>query len=70
MKLNFKKSLITVSSILVVAGIGTTIATTVTSCSNIGDNKIAELIDDYEINQSKYDLDMISGMIISARSEG
>jgi hypothetical protein len=72
MKMKFKKSLIAVSSILAVAGVSATIATTISSCSSrtTPTNQVAEITDDYEIKQAKYDFDAIAGMIISPRSNG
>jgi hypothetical protein len=66
----FKKSLIATSSILAVAGISATVATTFTSCSSTNnENKVVEMIDDYQIEQARYDFDEFASMIISPRSE-
>jgi hypothetical protein len=66
--MKLKKTIYGLSTILGVGIVGAGVATTFTSCSNNISNVKAEIIDDYEINQAKYDIDEIAGMIISPRA--
>jgi ATP:corrinoid adenosyltransferase len=67
-----RKTLMTIGSIIGITAVGAGVATTFTSCSaaDIADNTKAEIDDDYELNQAKYDFTEFASMIESSRSDG